>query len=121
MSLLPSPFASLPPSPFLFSFPPRFVKVRPQIPHTLLLGKGQPREIIIQEADSKVCPRQHLFPLPSYASLTAQHHPYPFPQKVELLVIGRRGLNKVERLFVGSVSKYCAENAKCSVMVVRVE
>jgi nucleotide-binding universal stress UspA family protein len=37
----------------------------------------------------------------------------------DLLVVGARGESGLQRLFLGSVSSYCAKNASCSVMVVR--
>jgi len=40
-------------------------------------------------------------------------------QGADLLVVGARGESGLHRLFLGSVSTYCAKNASCSVMVVR--
>lgn len=40
-------------------------------------------------------------------------------EKVDMLVMGRRGLSKLDRLLIGSVSEYCVQNAPCSVMTVR--
>ena len=40
-------------------------------------------------------------------------------KKVEYIVMGSRGLGTVMSLLLGSVSKYCSENAPCSVIVVR--
>jgi len=37
----------------------------------------------------------------------------------DLLVVGARGQSSLHRLFLGSVSAYCAKNASCSVIVVR--
>ncbi|KAL6068920.1 Universal stress protein [Balamuthia mandrillaris] len=64
------------------------------IPHTLLLGKGYPKEVIVNEAEEK---------------------------KVDVLVMGRRGMGRVARLFLGSVSQHCVENAPCSVLVIKGE
>jgi hypothetical protein len=33
--------------------------------------------------------------------------------------MGRRGLGKIERVFVGSTSKYCLEHAHCNVLIVK--
>eukprot|EP01114_Cavostelium_apophysatum_P002036 TRINITY_DN1177_c0_g1_i1.p1 TRINITY_DN1177_c0_g1~~TRINITY_DN1177_c0_g1_i1.p1 ORF type:complete len:196 (-),score=28.85 TRINITY_DN1177_c0_g1_i1:55-642(-) len=38
---------------------------------------------------------------------------------IDFIVLGRRGLGKLERLLVGSTSKYCVEHAKCSVIVIK--
>jgi len=47
-----------------------------KIPHTLLMGKGDPKEVLVREADAR---------------------------EVEMLVIGRRGLGRFKRFFLGSV------------------
>jgi len=39
--------------------------------------------------------------------------------QVEVLFIGRRGIGTLQRLFIGSNSSYCVENAKSSVLVVK--
>jgi nucleotide-binding universal stress UspA family protein len=41
-------------------------------------------------------------------------------KKVDLLVLGRRGLSGIKKYLVGSTSRYVTENAKCNVLVVRV-
>lgn len=38
---------------------------------------------------------------------------------VDCIVIGRRGLSKARRLFAGSTSQYCLQNAECNVMIVK--
>ncbi|CAG7882400.1 unnamed protein product [Brassica rapa] len=38
---------------------------------------------------------------------------------VDLLVVGSRGLGKIKRSFLGSVSDYCAHHAKCPILIVR--
>jgi len=40
-------------------------------------------------------------------------------KNVDYLVVGRRGMSKIKRLFIGSTSKYCLEHATCSVIVVK--
>lgn len=37
----------------------------------------------------------------------------------DLIVLGRRGLNRIERLFLGSVSGRLTQQARCSVLVVK--
>ena len=62
------------------------------IPHTLLLGKGNAKETILKEASEL---------------------------KVDVVVLGRRGLSRLQKLFIGSVSEYCAQNLDCNVLVVQ--
>ncbi|XP_056171287.1 universal stress protein A-like protein [Syzygium oleosum] len=38
---------------------------------------------------------------------------------MDLLVVGSRGLGKIKRAFLGSVSDYCAHHAKCPILIVR--
>jgi len=41
--------------------------------------------------------------------------------KIDNLVVGRRSdTTEMERLFLGSTSKYCLENANCNVMIVKI-
>jgi len=40
-------------------------------------------------------------------------------RNTDILVMGRRGMGRLDRFFVGSVSKHCVENANCSVIVVK--
>ena len=46
---------------------------------------------------------------------------YTESEKVDLVVLGHRGLNPLKRLFVGSVAKRVIEDAACSVMIVKKE
>jgi nucleotide-binding universal stress UspA family protein len=39
--------------------------------------------------------------------------------KFDLIVMGHRGLNPIQRLFIGSVAKRVIEDAPCSVLVVK--
>ncbi|KAF2585389.1 hypothetical protein F2Q70_00037474 [Brassica cretica] len=38
---------------------------------------------------------------------------------VDLLVVGSRGLGKIKRAFIGSVSDYCAHHANCPILIVK--
>jgi len=38
---------------------------------------------------------------------------------VDMLFIGRRGMGKIKRLFIGSTSRYCVEHANCTVVCVK--
>jgi len=42
-------------------------------------------------------------------------------EEADFLVVGSRGLGQLKSLFLGSVSKYCVENAPCNVIVVKLE
>ncbi|XP_078153560.1 adenine nucleotide alpha hydrolases-like superfamily protein isoform X3 [Carex rostrata] len=53
---------------------------------------GEPKEVICQVAENR---------------------------NVELLIIGSHGRGAVERFFLGSVSNYCVQQAKCPVLVVK--
>ncbi|KAF9596205.1 hypothetical protein IFM89_007887 [Coptis chinensis] len=53
---------------------------------------GDPKEMICQVAE--------------------QTHP-------DILVVGSRGLSKLKRTFLGSVSDYCAHHAKCPILIVK--
>ncbi|GMI71132.1 hypothetical protein like AT3G11930 [Hibiscus trionum] len=38
---------------------------------------------------------------------------------VDLLIVGSRGLGRIKRAFLGSVSDYCAHHAKCPILIVK--
>ncbi|XP_010486865.1 PREDICTED: uncharacterized protein LOC104764950 isoform X3 [Camelina sativa] len=38
---------------------------------------------------------------------------------VDLLIVGSRGLGKIKRAFIGSVSDYCAHHANCPILIVK--
>jgi len=40
-------------------------------------------------------------------------------KKIDTIVIGRRGMGALKRLFLGSVSRYVVENAPCDVVVIK--
>jgi len=40
-------------------------------------------------------------------------------KRIDFLVLGRRGMGRIKRLFVGSTSKYCVEHCNCNVLVVK--
>jgi len=40
-------------------------------------------------------------------------------KEVNTLLIGRRGMGKIKRLFIGSTSRYCTEHANCTVVCVK--
>uniref|UniRef100_A0A7S4USH7 UspA domain-containing protein n=1 Tax=Paramoeba aestuarina TaxID=180227 RepID=A0A7S4USH7_9EUKA len=44
---------------------------------------------------------------------------YVKENKVNFLVMGRRGLGTVQRLFLGSSSKFCIEEADCNVIIIK--
>jgi len=44
---------------------------------------------------------------------------YVKENKIDFLVMGRRGLGTIERLFMGSNSKYCIEEADCNVIILK--
>ncbi|CAM6128899.1 unnamed protein product [Calypogeia fissa] len=37
----------------------------------------------------------------------------------DVLIVGSRGLNRVQRVFLGSVSEYCAHHSACPVIIVK--
>jgi len=62
------------------------------IAHTLILGHGNVKELMVKEVEEK---------------------------QIDFLVMGRRGLGKFERFFVGSNTKYALENANCSLIIIK--
>ncbi|WP_461239905.1 universal stress protein [Paucilactobacillus sp. N302-9] len=47
----------------------------------------------------------------------AQH--LPESENIDLIVIGATGLNRIERMLIGSNTSYVVQNAKCDVMIVK--
>lgn len=62
---------------------------------------------------------QYLIEYGSPKILIAKYVPKEY--QVDLIMLGATGLNAVERLFVGSVSRYVIQNASCDVLVVRTD
>jgi len=71
---------------------------------TVLQEKGIPFEGIILEASTD--PREGI--------LDAVER-----YNINVLVVGTRGLSKIKRLFMGSVSSYCVQNSPCDVLVAK--
>lgn len=44
---------------------------------------------------------------------------YARREKIDLLVLGQRGLSNIQRFFLGSVSDRVVHHAPCTVMIVR--
>jgi nucleotide-binding universal stress UspA family protein len=40
-------------------------------------------------------------------------------KKIEFLIVGRRGMGPIKRMFIGSTSKYLVEHANCDVLIVK--
>lgn len=55
---------------------------RAKVNFSLLISIGDPKDVICDAVDKK---------------------------KIDFLIMGRRGMSKVKRIFLGSVSKYCIE------------
>lgn len=72
--------------------------------HAVELCKGRPvkAEPVILEGDPKemIC------------QAAEQMHP-------DIVVVGSRGLSKLKRAFLGSVSDYCAHHVKCPILIVK--
>jgi len=62
------------------------------VKHTLLVGVGQIADVLVEEATTL---------------------------KVDMMVLGTRGLGTLKRAILGSVSSYCVHNAPCNVLIVR--
>eukprot|EP00128_Syssomonas_multiformis_P009494 Colp12_sorted_trinity150504_noHs@22941 len=62
------------------------------ISYSIIVQRGDPREVIIKEAENK---------------------------KVLTIIIGARGLGRISKLFLGSVSDYVVKHARCNVIIVR--
>eukprot|EP00258_Populus_trichocarpa_P042306 XP_024458325.1 universal stress protein A-like protein [Populus trichocarpa] len=39
--------------------------------------------------------------------------------QADVLVVGSRGLGKIKRALLGSISDYCAHHAKCPILIVK--
>src|SRR5690625_724782 len=44
---------------------------------------------------------------------------YAENKKIELIIMGSRGLGNIKKLFLGSVSNYVIQHAKCPVMIIK--
>jgi len=45
----------------------------------------------------------------------------PERENIDLIIMGARGLNAVERIFIGSVSDFVIRRAICDVLIVKTE
>jgi len=61
------------------------------VPHTCLIARGTIKDVICRQAQDLL---------------------------IDVVIMGRRGMGKLERSFIGSTSQYCVHNLNCSVIVI---
>ncbi|MCL7041111.1 hypothetical protein MKW94_003909 [Papaver nudicaule] len=70
----------------------KICKQRPVVKVETLIMEGDPKDMICQAAEQ---------------------------MDTDFLVVGSRGLGKIKRAFLGSVSDYCAHHARCPFLIVK--
>eukprot|EP00026_Physarum_polycephalum_P019998 Phypoly_transcript_22307.p1 GENE.Phypoly_transcript_22307~~Phypoly_transcript_22307.p1 ORF type:complete len:144 (+),score=22.77 Phypoly_transcript_22307:120-551(+) len=93
--------------------------------HSDDLSKRQAEKEVIQKY-AKQCVRQYnskmvAEPIATGSSVGATILQTAKDEGVDAIIIGRRGMSKMQRVFAGSVSRYVMENAECDVFVVKAD